>query len=64
MEINFTNGSRITSLEPASPTKRGNRSKYIGYMCKNCNTFHWILTSESVLVDGQWVCKKSQVKHK
>jgi hypothetical protein len=63
MEINFTNGYRITSLEPISLNKRST-SNYIGYHCNNCNTFHWLLMSDSTIVDGQWVCKKSQVNNK
>lgn len=59
----FSNTTRVNPLVNTY-TKYSNKSKYIRYYCKNCDRYHWIQMSNSILVDGEWVCKRSLVLHK
>lgn len=56
--IAMVNGSIIQPIYSINYT-RSERAKWHTFFCKNCNTTHHILITNSVCIKGNWYCVES-----
>lgn len=57
----FPNGSTIQPIFNVNSIK-SRRSKYHTFFCNKCKSTHYMLWVDSILINGDWYCKKSVSK--
>ncbi len=56
--ISLVNGSTIQPIYNINGT-RSERAKWHTFFCKNCNSTHHMLYTDSAIIKGNWYCNQS-----